>query len=63
MGRALQTFEGGESRQEAAERFEVSLSLAVKWLQLAGNWQCCGKAEWRQPLSVVEACRLAAEAD
>ena len=31
--RVIEAVEGGASRREAAERFEVSVSSAVKWLQ------------------------------
>ena len=31
--RVIEAVEGGASRREAAERFEVSVSSAVKWLK------------------------------
>jgi transposase len=31
--RVIEAVEGGASRRETAERFEVSVSSAVKWLQ------------------------------
>ena len=31
--RVLETVEAGASRREAAERFEVSASSAIKWMQ------------------------------
>ena len=37
--RVLETVEAGASRREAAERFEVSASSAVKWMQ---RWQETG---------------------
>src|SRR4029077_16533184 len=38
--RVIEAVEGGESRREAAERFEVSASSAVKWLQ---SWRREGR--------------------
>jgi hypothetical protein len=41
-GRAIEAVETGASRREAAERFEVSVSSAVKWVQ-----------HWRQTRSAA----------
>ena len=38
--RVIEAVEGGASRREAAERFEVSASSAVKWLQ---SWRREGR--------------------
>ena len=43
--RVIEAVEGGASRREAAERFEVSASSAVKWLQ---SWRPRGRS--RSPL-------------
>jgi transposase len=39
--RVIATVEGGASRREAAERFEVSVSSAIRWMQ---RWTCTGNA-------------------
>ena len=39
--RVIEAVETGASRREAAERFEVSVSSAVKWLQ---RWEKTGSA-------------------
>ena len=39
--RVIEAVETGASRHEAAERFDVSVSSAVKWLQ---RWQASGSA-------------------
>lgn len=39
--RVIEAVEMGTSRHEAAERFDVSVSSAVKWLQ---RWQASGSA-------------------
>ena len=62
--RVLETVEAGASRREAAERFEVSASSAIKWMQRwQGSRQYRGEADRGQYLAVGEACRLAADAD
>jgi transposase len=38
-GRVIEAVQGGASRREAAERFEISPSSAVKWVQ---NWEETG---------------------
>jgi transposase len=38
-GRVIEAVRGGASRREAAERFEISPSSAVKWLQ---HWEETG---------------------
>ena len=43
--RVIEAVETGASRREAAERFEVSVSSAVKWLQ---RW-CDGKSAAPKP--------------
>lgn len=40
--RVIESIEGGASRREAAERFEVSVSSAVKWDQ---SWRREGRRE------------------
>ena len=39
--RVIASVEGGASRREAAEQFEVSASAAIKWLQ---SWRLDGRA-------------------
>ena len=39
--RVIEAVEAGSSRREAAERFEVSASSAVKWMQ---RWRAAGSA-------------------
>jgi len=38
----IASVEGGASRREAAEQFEVSVSVAVRWLRC---WQVSGRSE------------------
>jgi transposase len=40
--RVIETVESGASRREAAERFAISVSSAIRWLQ---RWHEAGKAE------------------
>ena len=40
--RVIDTVEAGSSRREAAERFDISVSSAVRWLQ---RWHEAGRAE------------------
>jgi transposase len=40
--RVIDTVEAGASRREAAERFEVSVSSAIRWLR---QWRDAGRAE------------------
>jgi len=40
--RVIASVEGGASRREAAEQFEVSVSVAVSWLRC---WQVSGRSE------------------
>jgi transposase len=40
--RVIDTVEAGASRREAAERFEISVSSAIRWLQ---RWHEVGRAE------------------
>jgi transposase len=40
-GRVIEAVQGGASRREAAERFEISPSSAVKWVQ---HWEETGSA-------------------
>ena len=40
-GRVIEAVQAGASRREAAERFEISPSSAVKWLQ---HWEHTGSA-------------------
>ena len=62
--RVLETVEAGASRREAAERFEVSASSAIKWMQRwHENRKRRSQAERRQRLSAGGARGLAADAD
>lgn len=40
--RVIASVEGGASRREAAEQFDVSVSVAVRWLQC---WRVSGQSE------------------
>src|SRR5258707_305950 len=55
--RVIEAVEGGASRRETAERFEVSVSSAVKWLQ---RWhekqERCAEAAWRKRFSAGGVC-------
>src|SRR5438552_9305937 len=56
--RVIEAVETGASRREAAERFEVSVSSAVKWLQ---RWResrsAAPKPTRRKRISAGEVCR------
>ena len=50
--RVIEAVEGGASRREAAERFEVSASSAVKWLPVVAAGRApCAAATRRQPIA------------
>ena len=40
-GRVIARVEGGASRREAAEQFEISASTAVKWMKCFGDTGSC----------------------
>jgi Transposase len=54
--RLVECVEAGASRHEAAERFEVSVSSAVRWMQ---RWERRRQTKRRQHVAVGSACGLA----
>ena len=62
--RVLETVESGASRREAAERFEVSASSAIKWMQRRHeNRKRRGQADRGEHISAGGARGLSAGAD
>ena len=55
--RVVEAVESGASRHEAADRFEISVSSAVRWVQ---RWKetgsCAPKLAWRECFAVGGAC-------
>ena len=63
-GRVIARVESRSSRREAAVKFEVSPSSAMRLgFFLSGDWKLCGQAARREHIAVEEAHGLFAGAD